>query len=149
MAGDTICMNACTMDLDTAPLVKSSQILYATPFSPRIFLNNSRDFNGCLHTARAPFSSGRCNRDAAHIFRNSFASLRRFISLWKIIWSCAIGCKGGNVVTLFSTVIFPREFLQNINSFASSEIRLREGGMDFDLKMLRFIETKYLAIVVF
>ena len=92
------------MDLDTAPLVKSSQILYATPFSPRIFLNNSRDFNGCLHTARAPFSSGRCNRDAAHIFRNSFASLRRFISLWKIIWSCAIGCKGGNVVTLFSTV---------------------------------------------
>lgn len=31
-------------------------------------------------------------------------SLQRFISLWKIIWSCAIGCKGGNVVTLFSTV---------------------------------------------
>lgn len=40
---------------------------------------------------------------------------------------------------------FSSRIFVNINSLTSSEIQLREEEIDFDLKMLRFIEAKYIS----
>lgn len=78
-----------------------------------------------------------CFSDALSAYGRSFEAVQ------------AVGYKGGNVITLFSIIrYFSSRIFVNINSLTSSEIRLREKEIHFDLKMLRFIEAKYIFAIV-